>query len=1068
MKRILTLTCLLFTLNAAAQITFGTKTLIDRDWSFSLDGSAARTVSLPHDWSIECEPSGSYASGTGYLPGGKGHYEKQLFIPKTESGRKQYLYFDGVYCCSTVKVNGKLCGYRPNGFLAFCYDITPFVKFGETNLVTVDVDHSKFADSRYYTGSGIYRDVWLVSCDQIHIDNWGVYVTTPEVSPAAATMHISTTVVNDSRKAATVEVRQRLYRKGSYDLVAQCSENLKLSKAAKESIEQNLSVEKPKLWSPERPDLYELETVILKDGKRIDGCKTTAGIRSIRYDADKGFFLNGRSTKIKGVCLHHDAGSMGAIVPRSILHDRLLTLKTLGVNAVRMSHNPQAEMMYDLCDELGFMVMDEAFDEWMSSKRKWVEGWNKGKNPSLDGYAEFFEEWAERDVADMVLRSRNHPSIIMWSIGNEIDYPNDPFTHPVLDYEGINQRTIPGWKPERQNAEILGPAAVKLVAAVHAVDTTRPVTAALAGAVMSNYTLYPGALDIVGYNYSEFRYVKDHAKYPGRVFYGSENRHDYPAWQAVKDNDFVCGQFLWTGFDYLGEAKVWPSRGSHPGLLDYCGEIKPRALYRRTLWCDEPSICAGSRIVRNPASNESCQDWPADWNYKEGDTVCVAVMTNCEEIRLCLNGQDLGESCGYILNANARYWQVPYSPGTLEFSGWNQGKKVAEGSMTTYGEAVGFTAKADRHHFRYEGDVIRTVITVLDAEGRRVKDSSAELKCSVSGNGSLLALENGDMMYNCSYHSDRIPVFEGKAVAYVKAESDEGEVFLNVECMGSSVPISMKIEDSTAPQALDTTAVYSEVYRHDPDLRIFFLYPDRKLGKKELLPTNVFFFGGGWTGGSVQAFAGQARELAALGMAVALVDYRVASRHHTSPDAALQDAKSAVRYIRKNAARLHIDPNRICTSGGSAGGHLAAAVAFCPGFDTPGDDLSISTVPNAMVLYNPVFNNAPEPEGYGYNRIKDCFPAFSPYHNIKAPVPPTLVMLGSKDHLIPMSTAIAFEQKMKEEGGECETIFMLGQGHGFFNWNHYPKELAKDPDATCYYRVTLDKHIEFLRGLGWL
>lgn len=780
-----------FLLPSTAQITFGEKKLINEGWTFTYEGQESRSVDLPHDWSIEMTPSKDLGSCTGYLPGGKAVYEKDLTIPRRESSRLQFLYFDGVYCCSSVYVNGHLLGYRPNGFLPLVYDITPYVKFGKSNRIRVEVDHSKYADSRFYTGSGIYRDVYLVSCDPVHIDNWGVSVTSPDSS----TLNVKTTVVNESDAVVALEVRQRVYEKDGSALVAEISSSLSLRSGEKSSVDQAVDIPSPKLWSPSEPNLYRVETDIISGGSRLDGTVTIAGIRTLRFDSEKGFFLNGENMKIKGVCLHHDAGSLGAIVPKSVLRSRLELLKTLGVNAVRMSHNPQAEMMYDLCDEIGFMVMDEAFDEWMSPKRKWVEGWNVGKHPSLDGYAEFFGEWAVRDVADMVCRSRNHPSIIMWSIGNEIDYPNDPFSHPILDHEGINQRTVPGFKPFRPRAELLGPAAKMLVSAVHEADTTRPVTAALAGVVMSNYTDYPGALDIVGYNYTEYRYPGDHATYPDRILYGSENRHDFAAWKAVRDNDYIIGQFLWTGFDYLGEARVWPSRGAHPGLLDLCGEVKPRGWYRKVLWGGEPAIAIGTKKTSTPGPKTAVGEWTPSWNYEEGDEVWVAVMSSCDSVSFSLNGRPLDKGEGlYVENNDALLYHIPYESGTLVCTGYKDGTEAASRTLVTFGEASGIEASADWTELEGRGDVTIVRAEVVDADGNRVTSATDEISFKVRGRGELLRLENGDQNHGGNYFGTSMPACGGRAIAYIRSTGRRGSIKVKVSGLGCSQTIKLKIK----------------------------------------------------------------------------------------------------------------------------------------------------------------------------------------------------------------------------------------------------------------------------------
>jgi beta-galactosidase/beta-glucuronidase len=328
------------------------------------------------------------------------------------------------------------------------------------------------------------------------------------------------------------------------------------------------------LWSVDHPALYQLTVSLIENGKTIDHYSEAVGIRSIRLDADSGFFLNGANLKLKGVCIHDDAGALGVAVPEAVWRRRLITLKEVGCNSLRMSHNPHADYMYKLCDELGFLVLDEAFDEWETGKNKWIKGWNAG-TPGKDGYHEYFKDWAAIDTRDMILRNYNHPSIIAWSIGNEIDYPNDPYSHEVLSTGNNPQIYGKGYLPDHPPASRLGELSKQLADVVRQYDTTRPVTAALAGVVMSNTTTYPENLDWVGYNYQEYRYAEDHAKYPSRIIYGSENGMALKAWNAVDSNQYISAQYLWTGIDYLGEAGRWPQRSNGAGLMDLAGFPKP-------------------------------------------------------------------------------------------------------------------------------------------------------------------------------------------------------------------------------------------------------------------------------------------------------------------------------------------------------------------------------------------------------------------------------------------------------------------------------------------------------------
>jgi len=485
-----------------AQVSFGKPEKINENWMFRLgDVSGAqkvdfntaqwRTVDLPHDWSIEGTPSPSLASSTGYFPGGIGWYRKTIEIPKGNPGDKVYLYFEGVYNRSEVFVNGHSIGKRPNGYVAFMYDATPYVEAGKPAVVAVRVDHSRSADARWYTGSGIYRNVWLITAGPVHIAQWGVFYRTTAVDNAKATLTVDTELENDSDTKADLTVSQQLLDATGKE-IANASNNISLPEKSKGKTTMELNVDKPLLWSVKTPNLYQLKTTVIQDGKTIDGTTTSVGIRTFTFDSDKGFALNGEWMKMKGVCIHHDAGVLGSAVPREVWKRRLLTLKEIGCNAVRMTHNPQAPDVYELCDELGILVLDEVFDEWEFPKRKWLAGWNLG-TPGFEGSYDFFEEWSSRDMADTVRRSRNHASIFAWSIGNEVDYPNDPYSHEILDGDGsnINQRTFGGFQPQQPHAGRLGNVAKRLAAVVREHDPSRPVTAGLAGVVMSNATEYP-------------------------------------------------------------------------------------------------------------------------------------------------------------------------------------------------------------------------------------------------------------------------------------------------------------------------------------------------------------------------------------------------------------------------------------------------------------------------------------------------------------------------------------------------------------------------------------------------
>jgi beta-galactosidase/beta-glucuronidase len=387
------------------------------------------------------------------------------------------------------------------------------------------------------------------------------------------------------------------------------------------------------------------------NGKETDKWRDDVGFRRFHFDPDRGFFLNGENLKIKGVCLHDDAGALGTAVPAEVWERRLITLKEAGCNAIRMSHNPHADYFYKLADRLGFLVMDEAFDEWETGKNKWIEGWNVG-TPGKDGYHEYFKEWSGRDLQDMMLRSRNSPSIIMWSIGNEIDYPNDPYSDPILNTGRNPQIYGKGYLSNHPPASRLGEISRQLVKVAKEIDTTRPITAALAGVVMSNTTAYPENLDIVGYNYQEYRYKEDHEKYPQRIIYGSENSMNLEAWQAVSQNSFISAQFLWTGIDYLGEAGKWPNRSNGAGLLDLAGNPKPQYFFRKSIWTEKPMI--NLNVTRIPDKVKDLtrfryKSLQPSWNWDTDKKFRIICYTNCNEAVLFLNGKSKNKMNKFIL-----------------------------------------------------------------------------------------------------------------------------------------------------------------------------------------------------------------------------------------------------------------------------------------------------------------------------------------------------------------------------------------------------------------------------------
>lgn len=800
----------ILTMPLAAQVSFGQPEKMNENWQFILkdvkhgevqssNDPMWQSIDLPHDWSIKEQLSSTLASASGYLPGGIGWYRKTINIPQSKQGEKVYLYFEGVYNRSEVFVNGHSLGKRPNGYISFMYDATPFVKFGKENVIAVRVDHSQSADSRWYTGSGIYRNVWMIYANPVHISQWGVYAY-PEVNKRQGTLHVEVEIENNTTAIASLSVISELLSPEG-KTVAKNTKTTTIASLQKGTVTYELKINNPILWDLHNPTLYILHTTILKDGKEIDKTSTTTGFRTYTFDPNKGFALNGKWMKAKGVCLHHDAGTLGSAVPRDVLKRRLYTLKEMGVNAIRTSHNPQAPDFYELCDELGLLVLDEAFDEWEFAKRKWLKGWNIG-TPGFQGAFDFFEEWGEKDLADMVRRDRNHLSVFAWSIGNEVDYPNDPYSHPVLDGKGEGGFTQPifgGYQKNAPDAMRLGTIAKQLVTVVKKYDKSRPVTAGLAGVAMSNETEYPGVLDIVGYNYTESRYDSDHKTYPDRVIYGSENRHEYKDWKATRDNEHIFGQFLWTGIDYLGESGQWPSRGFYSGLLDFGGFIKPRGYFRQSLWSDKPMAYLGIYPTPGKESKNQMKDvwsqlnseakgvgyeektpsmdaWPI-WNYEDGQSIRVVCYTNATKARLELNGKIVGQTKEYDESTGIICWDIPYQNGKLEVIGLDKNNNVtACYAIQSSGQPYALIIQQAEKEIYKDKGLAQIIVQVVDEQGIPVMLSDNEITCQITGPARLLGLEASNNEDMTDYTDNKHRVYHGRILAYIQSTGEKGEI----------------------------------------------------------------------------------------------------------------------------------------------------------------------------------------------------------------------------------------------------------------------------------------------------
>jgi beta-galactosidase len=762
----------------------------DFDWRFHLGDvpkasaenyadASWRRLDVPHDFSVEGEFAATNASGTAFLPGGIAWYRKSFNVPADWKSKLVEIEFDGVSMNSEVWINGHYLGKRPYAYSSFAYELTPYLKIGGANVIAVRVDHSEIADSRYYMGSGIYRHVWLVATGPTRVARHGVYVTTPQVTTENANVEIQTRVQNETAEAGEIEVVTGLIAPNG-KIVRQVSSHARVAAGSDQNVTQQAEITNPKLWSPDNPALYRAAITVRVAGKTVDSLETTFGVRSIRFDAQNGFFLNGQPMKFKGICMHHDAGALGAAVPDDVLERRLRLAKQIGCNAFRTSHNPMAPEFYDLCDRIGLMVMDEAFDEWTGAKNKWITGRNNG-TASHHGYSEFFADWADADLREMVLRDRNHPSIILWSIGNEVDFQNDPFSYPT---DGRN------YHADKLSAEILARTAPGLIKIVHECDPSRAVTAALANIPASNATGLADLLDVVGYNYQIDEYAKDFEQYPKRKIVGSENGFGLEYVEITK-NPRVTGQFLWVGYDFFGESDRWPLRGSAAGLFDTTGFLKPRGGFQRAaLWSEKPVVYLGVRSQRGGfGGGRFGGALESHWNWQNDSRteLPVDVYSNCKTVELFLNGKSLGSKTATQSTNGIFRWSVPFKPGELKAVG-TRDRQTVQSRLITAGAPARIELVPDKTNLAANGqDVSQIEMQLVDAHGVLVPNGSPLCSVQVNGCGKLLALDNGDQR-------------DMTQLQQPSRKLNQSRAFLVVESLRQSGPITVTVTSEGLPE----------------------------------------------------------------------------------------------------------------------------------------------------------------------------------------------------------------------------------------------------------------------------
>ncbi|MFC2098614.1 sugar-binding domain-containing protein, partial [Bacteroidota bacterium] len=813
------------------------------NWKFNLgdepdafnpdfDDSKWKGLRLPHDWSIEegYQQEGASAS-TGFVPGGIGWYRKSFKLEPEDKGKHISIVFDGVYNNSSVWINGHFLGKRPYGYTTFSYELSDHLNFdGTDNLIAVKVDRTAFADSRWYTGSGIYRKVQLIKKYPLHISQWGVKITTPFVTSENAEVSVRTDLENSGSGNVEDVILKYVILDPNGNPVA--NQEVGLNDHKKLLSTTRLQVEKPLLWSIDESNLYTLQVDLMQKGELVDRTSETFGIRTFNFDADKGFFLNGKSVKMKGVNLHHDAGAVGSAVPKALWEYRVEKLKSVGVNAIRGSHNPHSPDLMEVCDEMGILFINEFFDEWHNAKGKDLLYKGDGAaGPEMSrSYNEEFSEWAERDVKDQVSRDFNHPCVIMWSIGNEIEwtFPHYSETYNVVNREQDEYAYTPVYDIPRIKKEFdkitggvdsLAIVAHLISGWIKEIDTSRPLTCGSVRPAVSIASGYADAVDVLGFNYRAADYDAAHKALPELIILGSENWVAYSEWQNIVDRDFISGIFVWTGFAYLGEAGPWPRKGLDISLFDFAGFKTPRGHFFECLWKPEAKVY----MVTTPAGESEYsftedRGWNFEmqytkppvwrelrkwewykvyekWKYNYGDDIIVQAYTNCEEAELFLNGKSLGkQKRSDFEDDNIIKWLVPYNAGELKVVGLNNGIKADEYVLNTTGGLAKIAIESSKTGLDADGyDVAVITALLLDEDDNLITDADHEIVFNISGAGYNIGIDNG-WEYNIQSHKlNSITTHNGKAIVIIQSTQEKGSITISAKS-GDIISNSLELD----------------------------------------------------------------------------------------------------------------------------------------------------------------------------------------------------------------------------------------------------------------------------------